>query len=235
LLDEPPPEIWLFNRPATVARMPPPESAASEWCGQFVLAATSLDMAVAGAPVFYVGGSPYANGRVRYNADGTYDARIGRNGTYGLRFSTACMRQYGSQLTCQDIQQPLQTKANNPSLSNVRCLDGEVPGSCDCFFDLNNTGRTTGVYSVSGNLITHRPLRPIVNFPSDAVFCAQGDSLQLSGARSTSLFDKPGLRTLDLWRINCDDGAQGAGEDGVDCGLMCDNLCPGQMEPEPLP
>jgi len=235
LLDEPPTEVWLFNRPATVARTPPPESFASEWCAGFVLSSSAPEMAVAKPPIFWVGGEPYVNGRVWYKEDGTYESRFSRNGTYGLDFSTACMRNYGSQLACGDIQQLIKDKAANPNITDITCRDGAELGSCSCTFSLAASGRVIGAYAVSGSTVTHRPLRPKVLYPSDAVYCAQGDRLQLSGARTTSLFDSPGLRTLDMKRINCADGAQGDGEDGVDCGLMCPNLCEGQVEPEPLP
>src|SRR6187402_2207151 len=192
ILDEPPREVWLFNRPATVARTLPPESYTSEWCSGFVLSSVALDMAVILPPLFYVGGNaPYSNGRLRYNADGTFDARVGRNGTYSLSFSTACMRQYGSQVSCSQLEGPILAKAMDSKLSNLKCLDGAELGSCDCQFDLSNTGRVTGVYSVQGNVLIHRALRPAPDFPSDATYCASGDSLQLTGARNTFLLNKP--------------------------------------------
>lgn len=235
LLDEPPTEVWLFNRPATVARTPPPESSASEWCADFVLSANAGEMAVAKPPVFWLGGSPYLTGRVWYKEDGTYESRVARSGRYGLQFSPACMRQYGSELSCDDIETLIVMKAGNPSLTGIDCQNGADPGSCDCSFDISSSGHVFGDYSVNGNTITHRPLRPRVEFPTDAVYCSAGDSLQLTGARSVSLFDRPGLRNMSMQRINCADGAQGPGEDGVDCGLMCPMLCEGQVDPEPLP
>jgi hypothetical protein len=75
---------------------------------------------------------------------------------------------------------------------------------------------------------------PGTQFPQDVTFCNEGSRLQLTGADGAYLFDRVGLRTLDLIKVtaNCADGVEGPGEDGVDCGPACLNadgtskLCP---------
>ena len=65
------------------------------------------------------------------------------------------------------------------------------------------------------------------NFPAKATYCNKGNSLQLTGSDGEYLFGLFGLRTLDLGKLNCADGVQGALEDGPDCGSICGTPCAG--------
>jgi hypothetical protein len=40
------------------------------------------------------------------------------------------------------------------------------------------------------------------------------------------LWSRPGLRSVEMTRMDCNDGKMGPGELGVDCGLACPNSCP---------
>ena len=40
------------------------------------------------------------------------------------------------------------------------------------------------------------------------------------------LSERSSLRTIELVRVNCEDGMKGPGEEGKDCGLRCPNSCP---------
>jgi hypothetical protein len=92
----------------------------------------------------------------------------------------------------------------------------------------------SGAYTFSsGNTLVHAyearlDKSPAADFPVFATFCKQGTSLQLTGANGAYLFNVPGLRTLDLTptTVNCTDGVQGPGEQGVDCGAACPTACP---------
>jgi hypothetical protein len=50
--------------------------------------------------------------------------------------------------------------------------------------------------------------------------------MELSGLNNSYLWDRQGLRSLELVRVNCEDGRQGPGELGVDCGPSCPMACP---------
>ena len=213
----------MFGRPVPAARQPQPEPAYSDWCRGLVYKA---DATVANYPLFFAESAPYGVARISYRDDGTYDIGFTRTGIYTLGFSAACMRQYGAQASCADLQAPLALSgANDGSFTNVLCAEGSEAGSCDCTFELVAVSTDRGVYTALGNEIVHRTTSPAAGFPSTATFCQEGNSLELSGARSTFLYNKSGLRTISLQRVICDDGVQGPGETGVDCGQLCPTLC----------
>jgi hypothetical protein len=100
-----------------------------------------------------------------------------------------------------------------------------VKGGCNCKFRIIEVDTEVGVYSVSGNTITHFSQTPASHF-NRAVTCVRGDDMQISGINNSFLWNRPGFRTTELVRINCNDGKQGPGELGVDCGQLCPNACP---------
>ena len=73
-------------------------------------------------------------------------------------------------------------------------------------------------------MIAHFPSSQNVRF-SEASLCARGDTMELSGKNNSYLWDRPGLRSIERVRINCEDGRHGPGEGGVDCGPRCPNHC----------
>jgi hypothetical protein len=54
------------------------------------------------------------------------------------------------------------------------------------------------VIQTSANELVHVPGN---NFPEKVNFCLQGDRLQLTGADGQYLFDRLGLRTMDMLRV----------------------------------
>jgi hypothetical protein len=224
-LYEPPQEIWLFERPVANGRQTQPEPAYSSWCQNLVYTADPA-RPLANNPLFWTGAATYGEARIRYFEDGTYEAGFTRTGTYGWSFSAACMRQHGSQVTCEQLAEPLNLSAQNDGgYSNVRCTAGSDPGSCECLFDAVTVGSQQGIYRVRGSEVDHYATS-IPSPVSTMTFCQQGDSLTLSGVRNSFLYEQPGLRNMSLLRANCSDGIKGPGENGVDCGDLCETPCP---------
>jgi len=176
----------------------------------------------AGVANYYVGGLIGA-ATIHYDVDGTYTLSTTRTGTFVLDFPSVCMRAFGAQdgnpinpavdpatmmlvdpttgNVCQQLEFGLR-KGGGTKYSNIGCqLDPNDPpaaAGCLCQFDLSDTQTSSGKYGVQGGTVQHLPGN---NFPEYATFCSQGDQLQLTGADSVYLFDRVGLRTLDLVRF----------------------------------
>jgi len=141
------------------------------------------------------------------------------------------------------------TGTNTGAYFNTTCdKNPSDPQGCLCAFDLTATGGPSGLYQLldsNGNVCPPTATNcntlqflPQTTFPQKATFCMTGDSLELTGTDGAYLFDNStGLRTLKLKKVvaNCTDGAQGPGEDGVDCGGDCPNACAAAMPPATTP
>jgi hypothetical protein len=229
---QPPRDIWLFGRGAPVARQPPPEPAYSDQCHGLVYD-SNREKPVSNRPFFPSEEAPYGEARIKYTDDGHYEASFVRTGVYALSFSRTCMRQYGSDADCQTMEgflNPMDGQDGEGTATKVQCKEGAEPGSCDCSFEPPAVKPDRGLYAITGSEITHYSQAHAM-FPAPATFCVKGDDLQLTGSRGLSLYNRAGLRTMELQRVNCDDGEQGPGEEGVDCGLVCPNAC-GEAVPE---
>ena len=241
----PPTDKRLVGADLPPARIPAPEPAFSDWCGGLIASTSKVLYAT---PLFYTESSPVGAATVRYNADGTYAVGFGLVGTYLLSFSAACMRQFGATDgkpapgpggaqpdadaplvdVCKQLEVPLRESGiNEGAYRNTTCTpDPKDPGGCACYFDRAEVFGSAGNYAlISSNEILHTPSTP--NFPYRVVYCTEGNTLQLTAADGSYLFGLPGLRTLDLGRLDCADGLQGLGEEGPDCGFACGNVCPG--------
>jgi hypothetical protein len=165
------------------------------------------------------------------NGSGTYSAGLTRTGTYTIEFPALCIRQFGA---VGDVCGALQAQLA-PSQKNLQCLANPVdPAGCVCRFDVAVQSGGSGIYQqLDSHTLLHElnltfPSKsPAAAFPQRVTYCNKGNRLELTGADGAYLFDEPGLRTMDLGAttINCADGVQGLGEDGVDCGLACPNRC----------
>jgi hypothetical protein len=241
----PPTDKRLVETRIPAAREQSPEPAFTDWCGGLI---ASADNVLASGPQFYTESSPIGAMTVRYNAaDGTYSAGFGLTGTYALTFSAACMHQFGATdgkpapgpggadpdpgappvNVCKQLEVPLRESGTGEgAYRNTTCdPNPDEPKGCICYFDRAEVFASSGTFRVlSGNQILHMPFFP--NFPSKVTYCNKGSSLQLTAADGSYLFGYPGLRTLNLGALNCEDGLQGVGEDGPDCGFACNNSCP---------
>ena len=154
-----------------------------------------------------------------------------------IEFPEVCIRDFGAVGdVCTSLQTHLVTMATASSVyKNLQCLANPAdPAGCVCRFDVAVQTGGSGTYEVvDSHTLIHRMN---VKFPSNAAAAAfpqkvsygsAGGRLQLTGADGAYLFDEPGLRTMELatTTIKCTDGAQGPGEDGIDCGLACPNAC----------
>jgi hypothetical protein len=230
---EPPQEVWLFDRPIAVGRQQQTEPQYSSWCQNLVFTADP-DRPLSNNPLFWTGSATYGEARIRYEADGTYEAGFTRTGTYGWVFSATCMRSYGSQVTCEQLAEPLNLSAmNDGGYKDVRChADPLDPGGCECLFEAVTVGSQQGTYKVRGNLVDHYATS-IPSPISTMEFCSKNDTLTLHGARRSFLYEQNGLRSLNLVRANCTDGVKGPGEEGADCGGLCETACGADGNPVP--
>jgi hypothetical protein len=166
----------------------------------------------------YVSG-PVGAATIHYDMDGTYALSTTRTGTYEIDFPAACMREFGALdgnpidtstdpvtnmpvgppgNVCQQLEFSLRKK-NLKRYLNITCQlnpnDPPPSAGCNCQFDLSDTQLNSGTYQVSGSSVLHVPGD---NFPQNATYCSQVDRLQLTGGDGAYLFDRVGLRTLDL-------------------------------------
>lgn len=217
-------------------RIPAPEQAFSNWC-QGLIAGTENILTV--PPTFFTESIPFGTATVGYHADGSYSIGIGRTGYFYFEFSGQCMRQFGAGTglatadMCAQLQQPLRDSgAGEGSYQNTTCgVNPKDPFGCLCLFDVAEISGSGGRWQKVGtNEILHLPNTAGFSFRTS--FCRTGNTLQITGADGSYLLNKPALRTLDLGQVICNDGVQGFGEDGIDCGPACGTPCGAAPVPE---
>jgi hypothetical protein len=192
---------------------------------------------------------------VHYDERGNYALSTTRGGTFLVDFPTYCMRAFGAIDTtfdpnaltastgsvCQKLQATLPF-VTPPQFLNIVCLTNDDanrqnllnkgvridypadPGGCLCQVDVQDRTDTRGTVLADGADMLHLSAS---DFPMQVSYCRGGSELALSSVNDAYLFNRPGLRTLDLVSVgvNCEDGKRGPGEDGVDCGPACQILC----------
>lgn len=219
----PPVTEYLQNQPTPTARNRVPEATNLDWCYNLVLTSNEADALKKN--LYWWENLPYSGGLVTYTEDGRYSIDFGREGRVARHYSRTCLSQYGHDSDCGTFQRVL-TKANEGAheYNSFECTESEK-GGCNCTFNIGEANAQTGVYSVSGNRITHFSNTPVAHF-SHATQCVNGDRMELSGSNNSFLWDRSGLRAIELVRVNCSDGRMGPGEQGIDCGLRCPTACP---------
>lgn len=235
----PPRDERLAGRDIVARRLPIPEESFNDWCGGLVLGQMDVTSQIlTQSPQFFSESAPVAKANITYvptsPTTGSYSYGFTRTGTYYFDFPAACVRQYGAVdlppdqggTVCEQIQLPLRASGmGEGAYYNTTCFpnpdDPADNFGCICFFDVAETGGGgSGTYRVvSSNEILHTPTA--AGFAKSATYCRDGSRLQLTGTDGAYLFDLAGLRTLDLTLVNCADGIQGPGEDGIDCGSAC--------------
>jgi hypothetical protein len=244
----PPADTRLVGADLPAARMPPPEPALFDWCDLLVTSG-GKDIQ-AHPPRFFYESGPIGAASVRFSADGHYSAGLTRTGTYTLDFPALCMREFGAMDNrpadptndpngppvniCKQLEVPLRSSGlGEGSYRNTTCdPNQDDPAGCLCTFDVSEATGGAGEYQL---LDSHTLLLlPGTNFPENVTYCNQGDSLELTGANGDYLFGQRGLRTMNVAKImiDCTDGMQGPGEEGIDCGSACPTPCP---TPMPVP
>jgi hypothetical protein len=223
-LHRPPLTEYLQGQPTPVARTPVPESTNLDWCYNLVL--TANDTNPLKKHLYYWENLIYLNGLLTYEDNGTYQLDFGRLGRMHAYYSRTCLSQYGHTADCANFERVL-TEANQGAgeYFDFKCTDNAAKGGCDCYFQVSEADAQGGVYDVRGSTLTHFPTSNNARF-SQVSLCVQGEVMQMTGKDNSYLWDRPGLRTMEFVRVHCDDGFQGPGELGVDCGFLCPNACP---------
>jgi hypothetical protein len=250
VLYTPPPDLRLMGADLPAARTVPPDPALYDWCDLLV---TTPNVPMTTSPMIMTNNSivgrlpnfdyttfPVGAATIHYGADGKYALSTTRTGRFALDFPEYCMRAFGAVDTardpnalpaatgsvCEKLTDALNALAPS-TFMHVNCVVGPSdPGGCVCGFDVRKTEVSSGTVGVDPNDPSDMTHLPGTQFPQDVTYCVQGDRLELTGTDGEYLFDRIGLRTLDLVKVaavNCADGAKGPGEDGVDCGPACQN------------
>jgi hypothetical protein len=224
LMHTPPQEAHLRDQLLPVARQRLPEKNTADWCSELTVTGDMKEPLKKNN--YWWEDLPYIAGFLEYMPDGTYRANMTRKAFVDRWFSQVCLRKYGYGGDCKQFQADLE-KANQGAgeYNTFNCNENAKRGGCDCNFEIFEVNTLLGSYSRVGDTITHFPASPTAHF-SQASFCVNGDKLQISGKNNSFLWDRPGLRTIEMVRMNCNDGKAGPGELGVDCGLGCPNPCP---------
>jgi hypothetical protein len=241
----PPADPRLVNADLPAARTPPPEPALYDWCDLLVAGSgvkVPDDDLVVKPPNFFAESPPIGAATIHYDTNRHYVMSTTRTGTFILDFPAYCMRAFGAVDTaldpaaapgstgtvCDKLQASIRAVAP-AKVHNFTCqLDPNDPAGqqgCLCQYDLSDRQESAGyVEPPVDSTMLHLPGN---NFPENATYCVQGNQLQLTGTDGQYLFDRLGLRTLDLVKatVNCTDHMKGPGEDGVDCGPACPILC----------
>jgi hypothetical protein len=224
VIHTPPQESHLRDQLLPVARQRPPEKATLDWCSELIVTG-DVNEAVKKHNYWWED-LPYVAGFLEYQANGTYRANLTRKGSVNRWYSQTCLRKYGYAGDCKQFQADFE-RANQGAgeYNTFNCTESLNRGGCDCNFQIFEVNTLLGKYSMVGSTITHFPASPTNHF-SQASVCVKGDKIELSGKNNSFLWDRSGLRTIEMVRMNCNDGLAGPGELGVDCGLGCPNPCP---------
>jgi hypothetical protein len=199
----------LVSQPPTLGGEAPPRRTDTDWCSRMTM---KPDKSISFIQPWYPE-LPIKSGTVEYKNDGTYSGSLTAGGPQELDLAAGCFATQGFKivtegtsttvdtLTCSDFTKALANNAggvqSQANVSEVNCV-GDGSGGCACTYNLLLYYGETGKYVVTGNVVEHYD-DGIANRPvSSANFCANGDSLQLSGYKRTFLFNIQGVRSLVL-------------------------------------
>jgi hypothetical protein len=229
IMHTPPQEAHLRDQPLPVARQRLPEKNTADWCSELTVTGDLKE------PVkknnYWWEDLPYTGVLLEYKADGTFRGNLTRKAFVDRWYSDTCLRKYGYGGDCKQFQNDLEMANQGAGEYNTfNCVANGGRGGCDCNFEIFEVNTLLGTYTQNGSTITHFPASPTARY-SQASICVQGDKLQISGIDNSFIMDRPGLRTIELVRMDCNDGKMGLGELGVDCGLGCPNPCPVMPDP----
>ena len=222
-MHRPPLEATLENQLLPTARQRLPERENADWCSDLIV--TGDLMQPIKKHVYWWEDLPYVTGTLDYQPDGKFEAHLTRKAFVDRSYSELCLRKYGYGGNCTDLQAAFEmANVGAGEYNTFKCVANATNG-CDCHFNIFEVNTLVGRYSVGASTITHYPSSPTAHF-SQASFCVKGDKIELSGMNNSFLLDRLSLRTMEMVRMNCNDGKLGPGELGVDCGLACPNPCP---------
>jgi hypothetical protein len=205
-------DLRLIGADVTAARVPPPEPALADWCVNLV--ANGGKDIQARAPFFYTDSAEIGSATIRFKDNNTFAAGMAMTGNFHFDFPAYCMRAFAAMDgrpanpedepdgpgvdVCKQLEVPLRKSGSGEgAYPNTTCEQSpHDPGGCTCRFDMQSVSGTEGPFYQSG-AGTITALTP-TNFPMKVNYCRKGDRLQLSGADGQYLFNRRGLKTLDL-------------------------------------
>jgi hypothetical protein len=233
LVNTPPLQDTLVGQPPHLAGDAPPDPASGDWCMNLSF---RIDGSIENLNTWFPRlplrpHSPIAAGKSRW-----YDASLSYEGNsysfaailYGrqkLELSSRCLTSQGVSLSCEQLTSAIAMAWNSePAVQNLVCGNHPSGSGCECQYDLVlNTG-PAGTWAAGGGVVTH--FDSMQGPPFQADYSVEGNTLSMSGHERRALFGINGMRTLKFSRVVCNDGQQGPGEDGVDCGPHCTTACP---------
>jgi hypothetical protein len=200
-----------------------PEATNLDWCSNLII---NLDSARSvRTAAYYARDMPLTAATFEYKDDGGFNVGMTRRARFDQHYSRTCMTQYGYAGDCSSLKDALEKHSEgNPAVSRFECAEQRLKGGCDCSFQYEEVSVLNGVFNVQSGAISHFSQSPALRY-SQAGFCVRGDSLEISGRDNSFVLDRLGLRSVELTRVNCDDGNQSPGEEGVDCGPVCEKRC----------
>ncbi|HVJ17972.1 MAG TPA: hypothetical protein VM686_21275 [Polyangiaceae bacterium] len=250
IVSEPPEPVTLQKQPPHLSGNSPPKQASGEWCMNLSLIKDDMGVpqikegedgfypwiprlplqqhSAPGQPVWY-------DAYVDYGQDNQYAFGAVLSGVHRIEIPAKCMTQQGVPMTCAGLIPGLTEKyaetdaqlgksTGTVSTSNWACANAPSGYGCECAFNMTVTYDATtgpgGTFAASDDLLTHFD-QVGEGTPFLTNYTVSGNTLSMSGYRRRALFGIDGLRTLKLQRVVCNDGVQGVGEEGVDCGYNC--------------
>lgn len=246
IVPSPPEPVTLQKQPPHLSGSSPPKEASGEWCMNLSLLKDAMgtptvnefypwiprlplrQRSAPGQPAWY-------DAFVHYGNNGRYAFGAVLAGVHRIELPARCLMQQGVPVTCQQLIPLLTEKyakadarlgrsTGAVSTANWACGNPASGGGCECAFNMtisyDPTTGPSGGWSRSGDVLSHfDEVGGGAAFLSN--YSVEGSTLKLSGYHRRALFGIEGLRTLKLQQVVCNDGAQGVGEDGVDCGSNC--------------
>lgn len=222
----PPPNPTLLHQAPTLANQPPIEPSGADWCSNLVF---NSDRTIYSVNLWFPQ-IPLLDAKLTYSAasesdtEGTFEMQVRYFKKMRADFSAQCMTAQGVVMGCNEFTFQMREKLRaEPNISDINCGPGPQ-GGCSCIYDMLLISGVTGPWRTEGGVLTHYDA--LRDFPSEADYCVNGDTLEMTGHDRTWLFNQTGLRTLQFVRATCDDGKKNQGEQDVDCGGPCATACP---------
>jgi hypothetical protein len=195
----------LLHQPPTLAGEVPPKRTQVNFCSEMIL---SPDKSIPFIQPWYPS-IPVDHGDITYTADGAYTGSIVYRGVEEMDFAAGCYLSQGftikpdgtppmiDTITCEDFK-PILAKglATQPNLSVDHCVNDGAAG-CQCVVKIDLFTAMQGNYVTIGHTISHTDTL-FFNPVSNADYCVQGNTLELTGYKRTFLFNQPALRTMTL-------------------------------------
>jgi len=229
IVSNPPRAVTLEQQPPATAGETPAEEASGDWCQNLSLYEDGTLANVntwfprlpikkhaplaPGQPVWY-------DAYLFYDNQSTFSFGAVVYGRQTLEMPNTCLTQQGIAITCEQLGSQLgDLWVVEGGVQNMECHENTRASGCECSYELNIYTGQAGTFAQSGDVITHYDQSSgppfLVNYE------VKGDTLSMSGYNRRPVFSINGIRTLKFARVVCDDGKQGAGEEGVDCGSNC--------------